>query len=145
MAVGGAASWVIATAAVGWTGVPGVLTAAVCKMESSGRGGSHLYCTGTFVSRDGRMVDRDAEMRWDGGKSGDVRNVQTLVIGGYAQRDAGQGVGDVGLGAGLLAVSVVCGFFTLSRRCRERIVHRLPDRAQIWYAKEFDRLPGNRA
>ncbi|MGI5142436.1 MULTISPECIES: hypothetical protein [unclassified Streptomyces] len=124
-AFGGVACWAIATAEFGWTGVPGKMAASVCKQENDGRAGiTHLHCRGTFMSQDGGLVDHDADVRWDGGKPGDVKEVRTLIIGGYAERNVGQGILDAALATLALVGSVVFGFFTLSPGKRERDGHR---------------------
>ncbi|WP_406397522.1 hypothetical protein OH805_01470 [Streptomyces sp. NBC_00879] len=137
MLCGAVMTGTLATAALGWTGTPGVMTARECHEEKETKGGTHLSCSGAFVSDDERIVDPDAGLIWDGGSPGDRKRVRTLALGGYQEQGPWDALMLLGLTSGVGLGAVICSFVALPAGARDRLAARLPRRTHNWYVREW--------
>ncbi|MET9347038.1 hypothetical protein [Streptomyces termitum] len=115
----------VGASAAGLAGVPGVFTARECHLESSGRGGETTSCSGVFVSDDGTLEDRHANLSWPGGRAGREARVRTVVLGGYQRQGAGEVALILALMGAVGAVGLVCGVAGSPPRVRERMADAL--------------------
>lgn len=72
-------------AAVGLIGVQGSVTVTACDTRPAARGGDAAYCQGTFVSADGRITDRRAEVEPTEARPGDRLRVRSVMTGAYVE------------------------------------------------------------
>jgi hypothetical protein len=125
------------TASLGWTGIPGTMTARKCYQVQESRGGTHTDCDGTFTSADGTLVDPHASIVWDDGKPGEQRTVQKFVLGGYQGREMSEVLLTSSLTAALAAAFVGCVCAASTARAKRRWLQRTPFRCQQWYLREW--------
>ncbi|MFJ3976422.1 hypothetical protein [Streptomyces sp. NPDC090021] len=97
---------VLATAALGWTGTPGLLTAVSCREQATGRGVT-TRCYSTFVPDDRRVPAEAVSVDWPRGSEGAAKHVRTTVLGVHQKEDALDAVLLLAVTASLVALGTV--------------------------------------
>ncbi|WP_284577109.1 hypothetical protein [Streptomyces sp. 2P-4] len=97
---------ILATAALGWTGVPGLLTAVACREQAGGRG-STTSCYSTFAPDDPHAAREAVSVDWPRGTEGATKHVRITVLGVHQQEDALEAVLLLAVTAGLCATGAL--------------------------------------
>ncbi|MFE0606651.1 hypothetical protein ACFW2T_20875 [Streptomyces sp. NPDC058892] len=97
---------VLATAALGWTGTPGLLTAVSCHERATGKGVT-TSCYSTFVPDDRHVLPEAVSVDWPRGTEGATKHVRTTVLGVHQKEDALDAVLLLAVTASLVALGTV--------------------------------------
>ncbi|QXE35963.1 hypothetical protein KQY30_18550 [Streptomyces sp. GMY02] len=95
-------------------------------MEKSNKGSESRVCSGTFVSRDGRLVNTKARMTWPGANAGDRIAVRSVVLGGYVEESGDSAALAVTLTSVMAAVSMGSAFAGLPWSHQNHLIAKLP-------------------
>ncbi|WP_405711053.1 hypothetical protein OG264_19515 [Streptomyces xanthophaeus] len=117
----------LAIAALGWTGTPGVLTALACHEQAKGKG-STTSCYSTFVPDDRHALPEAVSVDWPRGTEGATKHVRTTALGVHQKEDALDAVLLLVVTAGLCGAGALAAFAALPLRARTRLTAALPSR-----------------